>query len=131
MVEPDFLDDDFDTEIDLTPLIDVVFMLLLFFILAATFSPPVLQVALPEAGTAQRLEEDPSRLVLAIDAEGGVYYRDALIGVEEVPGLAGSGPEGAVELRVDRAAPFDAFVGVLDRLRACGRSNVLITAQSN
>ena len=48
MEEAKFLDDDFDAGIDLTPLIDVVFMLLLFFILAATFSPPVLQVALPE-----------------------------------------------------------------------------------
>ena len=38
MDEPKFLDDDFDADIDLTPLIDVVFMLLLFFILASTFS---------------------------------------------------------------------------------------------
>ena len=52
MEETQFLDDDFDADIDLTPLIDVVFMLLLFFILAASFSQPVLQVALPAAGTA-------------------------------------------------------------------------------
>ncbi len=130
MEEPSFLDDDFDAEIDLTPLIDVVFMLLLFFILAATFSTPVLQVTLPEAGTARQVENDPARLVLAIDAEGRLHYRDAPIGVEEVPGLAESGPEGPVELRVDRAAPFDAFVEVMDRLRACGRSNVFISAQS-
>ena len=44
MEEPKFLDDDFGADIDLTPLIDVVFMLLLFFILAATFSAPVLKV---------------------------------------------------------------------------------------
>ena len=76
MEEPSFLDDDFDAEIDLTPLIDVVFMLLLFFILAATFSTPVLQVTLPEAGTARQVENDPARLVLAIDAEGRLHYRD-------------------------------------------------------
>ncbi len=131
MEEARFLDDDFDADIDLTPLIDVVFMLLLFFILAATFSAPVLKVALPPAQTAERAEEDPSRLVLSIDAGGTLYHRDAPVSLEEIQGLLPPRPEGAVELRVDRAAPFDAFVGVMDRLRACGRSNVLIGATSD
>ena len=64
MEEPRFLESDFDADVDLTPLIDVVFMLLLFFILAATFSQPVLEVALPAAGTAHRTEEDPDRLAM-------------------------------------------------------------------
>ena len=126
-MEPGFLDDDFGTELDLTPLIDVVFMLLLFFILASTFSSPVLPVALPEAGTAERVPEDPARLVLAIDAGGGLHRGPDAVEVEALAEwLAGS--EGPVELRVDRAAPFDAFVGVMDRLRAAGRNDVLITA---
>ena len=129
MEEAKFLEDDFDAGIDLTPLIDVVFMLLLFFILAATFSPPVLQVALPTAGTATEVPDDPARLALAIDAEGILHHGGAPIGIEAVPGLLSSHPDGAVELRVDRAAPFDAFVGVMDQLRAHGRSDVLITAK--
>jgi len=60
-MEPKFLDDEFGADIDLTPLIDVVFMLLLFFILAASFSAPVLQVALPTARTAAPAEDDPAR----------------------------------------------------------------------
>ena len=128
-MEPGFLDDDFGTELDLTPLIDVVFMLLLFFILASTFSSPVLPVALPEAGTAERVPEDPARLVLAIDAEGQLHHRGDVVGPESLPGLLAAHPEGPVELRVDRAAPFDAFIGALDPLREAGRSNVLITAK--
>jgi hypothetical protein len=50
MEEPRFLESDFDADVDLTPLIDVVFMLLLFFILVATFSQPVLEVALRRRG---------------------------------------------------------------------------------
>ncbi len=130
-MEPKFLEDDFDVGIDLTPLIDVVFMLLLFFILASTFSAPVMDVALPSAGTAERVPDDSSRLVLTIDAGGALRHLDAAVSLEEVPGLLAAGAAGPVELRVDRAAPFDAFVGVMDHLRACGRSNVLITAQSN
>lgn len=131
MEEIQFLEDDFDAGIDLTPLIDVVFLLLLFFILAATFSSPVLKVALPSASTAERTKADPARLTLSIDANGALYHREAPISIKDVPALLASGAAGPVELRVDRAAPFDAFVGVMDRLRACGRSNVLITAQSN
>ena len=131
MEEVQFLEDDFDADIDLTPLIDVVFMLLLFFILAATFSAPVLQVALPPASTAERLPDDSSRLVLSVDAGGALYHMDEPISIEGVPELLAAGAAGPVELRVDRAAPFDAFVGVMDRLRACGRSNVLITAQTD
>lgn len=129
MEEVKFLEDEFDSGIDLTPLIDVVFMLLLFFILAATFSQPVLQVALPAASTAAAADDDPARLVLAIDAEGLLHHGAAPIAIEAVSGLLTSHPDGAVELRVDRAAPFDAFIGVMDRLRAQGRNDVLITAK--
>ncbi len=131
MEDHKFLDDEFDLDLDLTPLIDVVFMLLLFFILAATFSQPVMQVALPKATTAERVADDASRLVLTIAADGALHHLNAPISAEAVPELLASGAAGPVELRVDRAAPFDAFAGVMDQLRACGRSNVLITAQTN
>jgi biopolymer transport protein ExbD len=129
MDDPQFLDESIDAEIDLTPLIDVVFLLLLFFILAASFSAPVMQVALPAARTAERVESDPSRLVLSIDEAGRLHHRGEAIGVDDLPGLLAAHPEGAVELRVDRAAPFDAFVGVMDPLRAAGRNDVHLAAQ--
>ena len=128
-MDDQFLDDNFNADIDLTPLIDVVFLLLLFFILAATFSQPVLQVALPSASTAAPAENDPSRLVLSIDQSGGLNYGGQAMAVEDIPGLLSTRPEGPVELRVDRAAPFDAVIGALDPLREAGRSNVLITAK--
>ena len=128
-MDDQFLDDNFNADIDLTPLIDVVFLLLLFFILAATFSQPVLQVALPSASTAAPAENDPSRLVLSIDQSGGLNYGGQAMAVEDIPGLLSTRPEGPVELRVDRAAPFDAFIGVMDKLRANGRADVLITAK--
>ncbi len=128
-MDHDFLDDNFDADIDLTPLIDVVFMLLLFFILASTFSAPVLPVMLPKAGTAAAVENDPSRLVLSIDETGALHHQGLPMDIDELPGLLSERPEGPVELRVDRAAPFDAFVSVMDPLRAGGRNDVLITAQ--
>lgn len=130
-MEPQFLDDGFDAEIDLTPLIDVIFMLLLFFILASTFSEPVLEVMLPSAETAAPLKEDPARLVLTIDADGLLHQQGVPVDLSVLPRLLAEHVEGPVELRVDRAAPFDAFVGVMDPLRAAGRNDVLITTQSD
>jgi biopolymer transport protein ExbD len=64
------LHDEFETDIDLTPLIDVIFMLLLFFILASTFSAPVLRVALPKAVTASPADSAHDRLILAVNRDG-------------------------------------------------------------
>lgn len=123
-----FLDSEWETEVDLTPLIDVVFMLLLFFILASTFSLPAMKVNLPRANSATLSTESPERLVLAIDAQGALWFRQELIRVDAIPALVSHAAEHPVELRVDRAAPFEAFVTVLDTLRQLGKSDVLITA---
>ncbi len=128
-MDRDFLDESFDAEIDLTPLIDVIFMLLLFFILASTFSAPVLQVLLPAAETAVAVESDPSRLVFSIDENGSLHHQGLPLESSALPELLAETPDGPVELRVDRTAPFDAFVQVMDPVRASGRTDVLITTQ--
>lgn len=124
----DFLEQEFEADIDLTPLIDVIFMLLLFFILASTFSRPALRVALPSAATARPLERDLSPLILSITAEGILYHEDRPLTPEHLPLLLQAEPDRPVNLHVDRAAPFQPFLSVLDQLRVCGRPHVLITA---
>ena len=78
-----FLTEDFEANVDLTPLVDVVFMLLLFFILAATFSQPVMQVALPAAETAARVPEN--RLVFVINDAGMPHLGQTPIALEDIP----------------------------------------------
>lgn len=131
MDELSFLTEEFEANIDLTPLIDVVFMLLLFFILAATFTQPVMQVALPEADTAERTAEDPNRLVFVINEAGTLHLGQTPIAREDIQDLVAASTAEKVELRGDRAAPFNAFVGVMDQLRAAGKNDVLITTQPN
>lgn len=125
-----FLEQEFDTGIDLTPLIDVIFMLLLFFILASTFSQPALRVALPSASTATAVETDAPRLVFSIDANGVLHHLDRILAPEDLRNVLSANPDRPVDLRVDRAAPFQPFITVLDRIREAGRDDVLITAQT-
>lgn len=60
--------DDFEEEdgIDITPLIDCVFMLLVFFIMTTTFSKPVLDIVLPKSEVATRLSERPREIVVSV-----------------------------------------------------------------
>ena len=128
-MDDDFLEDSFDAEIDLTPLLDVVFLLLLFFILASTFSHPAMRIDLPAARTAERTEETPDRLGLALDADGRLWHRGEETEFGAIGELSARHPEGAVDLRVDRAAPFEAFRGAMDALREAGRNDVRIAAK--
>ena len=124
-----FLEQELDTDVDLTPLIDVIFMLLLFFILASTFSQPALRVALPSASTASPVASDSPRLVFSIDAAGVLHNLGRALAPDEISGVLAANPDRSVDLRVDRAAPFQPFITALDRIRQAGRDDVFITAQ--
>ena len=66
-----------DPNIDLTSLIDVVFLLLIFFMVSTTFERPTrLKVDLPEAATAQSSADQPDLLELVIDSDGRMFLND-------------------------------------------------------
>ena len=59
-------DIDEEINIDLTPLIDVVFMLLIFFIMTTTFSKPVLDVILPASKMAEGKETQTQEILISV-----------------------------------------------------------------
>ncbi|MBN1269011.1 MAG: biopolymer transporter ExbD [Kiritimatiellae bacterium] len=122
-----FLDREFDADIDLTPLIDVVFMLLVFFFTATTFIKPVIEVNLPAAGSAEAAEPG-DEMILTITAEGAILHNGQTLAGEDLPALMRRDSGQRLNLHVDRAAPFESFVTVLDEARLNGRENVAITA---
>lgn len=107
---------DFEEEdgIDITPLIDCVFMLLVFFIMTTTFSRPVLDIVLPKSETAARLSERPKEIVVSVAADGRIFHNQKEITKEELPALFASMPDALLDLHVDEKAPFHAFVAVVD-----------------
>ena len=58
-------DFDEDASIDLTPVIDVIFMLLIFFIMTTTFSKPVLDIVLPASETSEESSRKNAELVIS------------------------------------------------------------------
>jgi len=127
MIEDFSLDKEFDEEIDLTPLIDVVFILLIFFFITSTFIRPALPVNLAKASSAVAAAERKEQLVLSIDAQGGIFYGNRSLSRTEVSGLIQEHPEHGINLFVDRAAPFEAFLAVVDEARRLNREDLSIT----
>ena len=127
MLEEFSLDKEFDAEIDLTPLIDVVFILLIFFFITSTFIQPSLPVNLAKAASAAASAERKEQLVITIDAAGSFFYDGVLVARENIPAVLQLSPELGINLFVDRAAPFESFLAVIDEARLLGRDDVSIT----
>lgn len=119
---------DEEPSVDLTPLIDVIFMLLIFFIMTTTFSRPVLDIILPASETAEPGRQRQEQVV-SIKADGSLHYEGRQIDKAELPAILEERPEAVLNLHVDQKAPFDAFVGVVDVAKAKKGERFVISTQ--
>ena len=123
-----------DPTVDLTSLIDVVFLLLIFFMVSTTFErESVLKVDLPEASAVADREELPDSLELVIDGQGRMYLNDQrLLDSEEgtiraaIEQLAGESRDMPLVLRADRETPHHFVVTAMDVAAQLGFINLSI-----
>lgn len=108
-----FNNNDDDIGIDLTPLIDVVFMLLIFFVMTTTFNKPVLEILLPKAETAELSSEKGKEILLSITKNGSLFYKNEPIEVSDLIELLRT-DSAMLNIYIDKEAPFEAFVKVVD-----------------
>jgi biopolymer transport protein ExbD len=112
--------------VDITPLLDVVFQLLLFFILTSALVQPGIELDLPESKQSNEIIE--ADLVISVDKEGRVFFNDKAVLPEEIePSLlffAEQNNSGTVLLRVDSALPYGKFFSILDASRNAGIQNL-------
>jgi len=122
--------------IELTPLIDVVFLLLIFFMLATTFLDPerAIELELPQAESGVDPKPEPDELVLSVMADGRVFYRDAELTDDELltllRGAAQRDPETPVTIRGHRAALHGMIVHVMDACGLAGLTNLAVGTTS-
>ena len=123
-----------DPTVDLTSLIDVVFLLLIFFMVSTTFErQAILEVNLPEASAVEDLTEIPESLELVIDENGQIYLNDQrLVDSEErtiraaMENAAGDNRDIPLILRADRLTPHHHVVTAMDVAAQMGFSNLSI-----
>lgn len=116
-----------DANLDLTPLIDTVFMLLIFFIMATTFSKPVLEVALQGAQSAAVQESGKQHITITITKDGALWCDENTIPIEHLDTFMSARPQGEqITFNVDKGAPFGVFVQALDAAKKHGKDNCTI-----
>jgi len=116
------------TSLSLTPLIDVVFLLLIFFLVATKFAEEEreLDVLLPDASEAQPLISQPRELFVNVDEHGRYYVTGRILTLDQLypvlkaawvnnPGRA------SVIIRADRRCRWEFVVAVMN---ACNRANI-------
>lgn len=120
--------------VDLTSLIDVVFLLLIFFMVSTTFErEALLKVDLPEASAVEDRTELPDSLELVIDGEGRMFLNDQrLLDSEEstiraaIEQTAGDDRTLPLILRADRLTPHHYVVTAMDVVAQMGFVNLSI-----
>ncbi|NOU35476.1 MAG: biopolymer transporter ExbD [Kiritimatiellaceae bacterium] len=129
MFEHFSLDDEFDAEIDLTPLVDTIFILLIFFFLTTTFVSPSMQVNLAKAASAAITDERKDQLEITVDRQGSIFHGGKLLTREDIPSLLKANPEKGINLFVAETAPFQSFLTVVDEARLLNRKDISITTR--
>lgn len=115
-----------DEEMNLVPLIDVIFILLIFFMITSQFRMPAIPVELPEA--AGNMEEEKKALLLVVTAEKQIELEGEVTELSMLGFSLGEriklDPALAVTLACDRSLTFDFVVRVLDELQTAGVQHV-------
>lgn len=112
-IKNDFSFEDDDLSLDLTPLIDVIFMLVIFFVLTTTFSKPVIDMVLPKS-TSAVVDTNHKYISIVIDKVGDYYFDNKKISLSEIRALLDEKNELPLNIVADQDAPFKSFVGIVD-----------------
>ncbi len=122
-----------EAEINITPMLDVVFIMLIFFIVTASFvKESGLEVNRPDAPTAVKKEN--ANILVAIGASNEIWINRRRIDPRAVRAnierMHAENPEGAVIIQADKKAFTETLVLVMDSARQAGVFNVSIAAET-
>jgi biopolymer transport protein ExbD len=120
-----------EDEINMTPMLDIVFIMLIFFIVTASFvKESGIDVNRPSAVTAERKEQ--ASILVAIDEKGSIWMDKRVIDVRAVRAnierVRAENPQGGVVIQADKNSRNGLLVQVMDAARQAGVENVSIAA---
>lgn len=124
---------DEDAGIDMTPMLDIVFIMLIFFIVTTSFiKESGIDVNRPTAQTAERKEL--GNIIIAIRPDGEVWIDKRAVDIRAVRAnverLHAENPQGTVVITADRQARTGILVQVMDQVRLAGVEDVSIASEA-
>lgn len=122
-----------EAEVNLTPMLDVVFIMLIFFIVTTSFVTETgIDVSRPQASSAQ--PQTGNNVLIAINQDGQIWMNKqrftlASIG-SEVAKTQAKLPDSKVIIQADKKAPTGRLVAVMDKLRLAGITQIALAAST-
>lgn len=122
-----------ENEINLTPMLDVVFIMLIFFIVTATFIKEAgIQVERPDTVTAD--SQDDASILIAISANNEIWIdrqqRDPRMVRTIIERLHAENPKGSIVIQADEESTHDTLVIVMEAAKGAGVTNVAIASDN-
>lgn len=125
-------DDDIITGINVTPLVDVTLVLLIIFMVTASFIvAPAVKVELPQVSKAE--EPPPRSLHFLIDVTGAIYLNDKRVEessiLQVIEKEVAANPDVQVLLSADKKVPYGEVIHLLDLVRSGGVKKFAISVE--
>lgn len=123
-------------EINVTPLVDVMLVLLIIFMVTVTLPAVGVPIELPES-RANAVEETPDQITISIDSDGRIYIEEEVIAVgtlpEELASLnqSGGGDLPTVVLRGDRSLDYGRVMAVMGELGRAGFDSISLVTDGS
>ncbi|MBU2500665.1 MAG: biopolymer transporter ExbD [bacterium] len=119
-------------DINMGPLVDMVFLLLIFFVVTTSFVKEAgIDVQRSTAATAEVKER--GSIMIGVTSEGEIYFDGKQVDLRSVRGLVeralAEDPEGGVVVVADKSSETGSVVGIMDQCRLAGASNVSLAAK--
>ena len=119
------------TDLNITPMIDVIFILLIFFLATTSFVKETgVEVERPSAATAERQER--ANILIAISENGDIWMGGRMLDIRTVRAnvelALAENPEAAVIITADKSSTTGLLIQVMDQARLAGVSSVSIAA---
>jgi biopolymer transport protein ExbD len=126
--------EDDESSVDITPMLDVVFIMLIFFIVTATFiKESGIDVDKPSAATA--IVQEKASILVAIDANNNVWINRRQVDLRSVRSIVerlhAENPKGTLVIQADRESKNDTLVQVMDASRRAGIYDIALAAHVN
>ncbi len=120
-----------ESGIDLTPMLDVVFIMLIFFIVTTSFvKESGIDVSRPSAKTAKKKQR--ASILVAVSQSGEIYIQKRKVDLRSVRAnierLHAESPEGTVVIQADKRSQTGILVDVMDQIRLAGVENIAVSA---
>ncbi len=121
-----------EAEINLTPMLDVVFIMLIFFIVTTSFVKEAgIDVSRPQAATAE--QKPKANIMIAITESGQIYMQKREIDLRAVRAnverARAENPEGSVVIIADKGSRTGILVEVMDQVKLAGVDEISVAAQ--